>query len=337
MILSRYNRESKCLDGTWELIPDPYESFDGQEIYKPKKEREYGRPLDFNLDNGYSVDIPASWGEVLNEFLYYEGWMWHTKKFSWDGEREGRVFLRLSGVNYKSQVWLNGEKLGSHEGGFTPFTFEVTESLEQGDNLLVVLVDNKRHEDYIPELRTDWYNFGGIHRSVELISVPESFIRNYKLETSLSEDQVKFSVRAWVDGFEEEKVLELKIPELGLEEELNSVGNSEFYSEFTLPRERVELWSTDNPKLYDVSLSYGEDSIDDRVGFREVEVEDGEILLNGESIWLRGISMHEEEVGKGRALDSTDVEKRFERLRELNCNFARLAHYPHTPEMAQKA
>lgn len=337
MYLFKHNRKSKSLNGTWEIIPDPYEEFDDRKIYKPKNKSRNDIPLDFNVDDGYSVNIPISWGEAITEFRYYEGWMWHVKKFGWE-DRNERVFLRFGAVNYRAEVWLNGQRLGIHEGGFTPFSFEVTDYLKkEGQNLLVVLVDNKRGKDNIPGIRTDWFNFGGIHRPVELISVPRTFIRNYKFESSLVEDKVKLRIEAWIDGPDGKSELEFKLPELNLEKELKKTGDSKFTGEFVLPKNKIKLWTTERPNLYDITLSYGRDHVKDKVGIREIKVENGKIVLNGKDVWLRGISMHEEEAGKGRALSKTDVEKRFERLEQLNCNFARLAHYPHTPQMPRKA
>lgn len=336
MYLFHHSRESKSLNGTWEIVPDPYEVFEDREIYKPEEESRRDIPPDFNVENGYSVNIPMNWGEVVTDFKYYEGLAWHIKKFEWkDGNK--RVFLHFGAVNYHADVWLNGEKLGSHEGGFTPFSFEVTDSIKEGENLLVVLVDNKRDKNNIPELRTDWFNFGGIHRPVKLVLTPTTFIRNYKFETSLSKNKVEIGIDARIDGPDKNSKLKVKIPELNLEKKLKKIKGSKFTNEFTLPRKNIELWNTKRPKLYDIILSYGEDRIEDKIGIREIKVEKGKIILNDESKWLRGISMHEEEAGKGRALDTTDVERRFKRLRELNCNFARLAHYPHTQKMSRKA
>ncbi len=125
----------------------------------------------------------------------------------------------------------------------------------------------------------------------------------------------------------------LKIDELKIDEEIdivNGKGETEIVSD-------LRLWSPEDPYLYDVTVSYNEDTVSDRVGFREIKVKGREILLNGQSIFLKGISAHEDSTDNGRAL--TD-EERIENIRlakELGCNFMRVAHYPHHERMAKLA
>ncbi|WP_276255906.1 glycoside hydrolase family 2 protein [Halomontanus rarus] len=359
-------RETVSLDGEWQAIPDQYEMFREyfedftdddvpgfDPIYEPNASLE-NDPVDFNIYDGYSVRVPSSWGEEIPEFRHYEGWVWYAKQFDradiQDGNRE-RTFLRFGAVNYRAEVWLNGERLGDHEGGFTPFSFEITDRLVDGENVLVVRVDNQRYEKGIPDPTTDWFNFGGINRSVELVTVPEPFVRNYKVETTLSggDDTVRIAVAAWIGGSggdtDTGTPVSVTLPELGLEADLSSDadaagdadGPTRYHAELSVPTEDVTLWNPSDPRLYTVELECGDDRVEDRVGLREIRVDDGDILLNGEPIWLRGVSLHEEAAGKGRALEAEDVETRFRWLNELGCNFARLAHYPHTEAMARTA
>lgn len=335
LYLFKHSRNSKKLDGTWQAIPDPYKEFKDLNIYDPEKSEEDG-PKDFDLENGFPVQVPGTWSEQLPEFEYYEGWMWYAKRFDCGNEGE-RFFLHFGATNYKAEVWLNGERLGSHKGGFTPFQFEVTDILEDKENTLVVLVDNTRRKKGVPTLQTDWFNFGGINRSVELISLPETFVRNFRIETDISEDEVGIRSIAWLDGPDTGGGPILEIPGLDVERKLEEKGESRYVSEFSIPRGRVDLWDIDFPKLYGLKISCGDDEVEDRIGFRSIETEGTDIILNGDKVWLRGISLHEEMDGQGRTLDSEDVRKRFKQIKDLNCNFARLAHYPHTPEMARKA
>ncbi|SEP25528.1 beta-glucuronidase [Halogranum amylolyticum] len=356
MQLLAYPRETTSLDGTWQAIPDQYENFEGyfedffgdgeddmptgfapKPIYEPEASVE-NEPCDFNIHDGRSVEIPSSWGEELPEFRHYEGWVWFAKSFDCDTEQSGaRSFLRFGAVNYKAKVWLNGELLGTHEGGYTPFSFEVTETLQDGENTIVVQADNQRYEDGIPNEGTDWFNFGGINRSVELVTVPQTFVRNYKVETSL-DDEVNVHVSAWVDNPQTETAVSVSFPELDREFELTPADKSdEFTGSLSFTADEVSLWEPSDPQLYTIRVATDDDAVVDEVGLREVHAADGDILLNGESLQLRGIALHEEVAGKGRALDSEDVATRFQWINELGCNFARLAHYPHTEEMARTA
>lgn len=361
MHLINYPRETVSLNGEWEAIPDQYEMYREyfedftdddvpgfDPIYEPTASIE-NDPVDFNIYDGYSVRIPSSWGEEIPEFRHYEGWVWYARAFDrsvledGDGNDRNRTFLRFGAVNYKAEVWLNGERLGAHEGGFTPFSFEITDELVDGENVLVVRVDNQRYEKGIPDPTTDWFNFGGINRPVELVTVPETFVRNYKIETTVAEKDAAVEITAWIDGPPVDASVSARVPELDLESELSPEDGGDddedgrFRAELSVPTEDVALWSPSDPRLYTVELECGDDRVEDRVGLREIRVDDGDVLLNGEPLWLRGVSLHEEAAGKGRALDTEDVETRFRWLNELGCNFARLAHYPHTEEMARTA
>lgn len=366
MQLLTYPRETVSLDGTWQAVPDQYEFFDGRAgedlpvdtdeasedvafdiddiddigslsaIFHPEASSVPIR--NFNIFDGRSVEIPSSWGEELPEFTHYEGWVWYVTQFaSSDLGDDGRNFLRFGAVNYKADVWLNGEHLGSHEGGFTPFSFEITDEVTEGENVLVVRSDNRRYEDGIPNDSTDFFNFGGINRSVELVSVPEGYLRNFKVDTTVSDETVGIHISAWVDDPDPTGSVTVEIPELDVDIELDAGSDSAYRGEISLSRSTVELWRPSRPRLYTVILTYGEDSIEDRIGLREVTVRDNDILVNGEPVWLRGIALHEEVAGQGRALDSEDVNTRFRWLNELGCNYARLAHYPHTEAMARMA
>ncbi|RRJ31464.1 glycoside hydrolase family 2 protein [Halocatena pleomorpha] len=355
MQLLTYPRETISLDGTWQAIPDQYETFEGyfedffgddsdnptgfapKPIYEPDASIE-NDPVDFNIHDGRSVEIPSSWGEEIPEFRHYEGWVWYAKTFDWTAEQgNNRAFVRFGAINYKAKVWLNGELLGSHEGGYTPFSFDVTGELQDGENTLIVQADSKRYEDGIPNEDTDWFNFGGVNRSVELVTVPNTFVRNYKIETTLSGGTVDIHVSAWIENSTPETAISVAFPELNRDIELSRVGEDEFTGELSLSEADVTLWRPSEPRLYTIRLETGDDVVADEVGLRDVRVSGSDIVLNGEPIWLRGIALHEEADGKGRALDSKDIKARFRWMNELGCNYARLAHYPHTEEMARTA
>jgi beta-glucuronidase len=283
MQLLAYPRETASLDGTWQAIPDQYEMFKEyfddftdedvsmfDSIYEPSASIE-NDPSDFNIYDGYSVHVPSSWGEEIPEFRHFEGWVWYAKQFDSSVIQDGeRTFLRFGAVNYKAEVWLNGDQLGIHEGGFTPFSFEITDHFQDGENVLVVRMDNNRYEEGIPNAGTDWFNFGGINRSVELVTLPETFIQNFKVETTLSGDAVDIQVSAWVDDPSAQRSVSITVPELDVESELTPDSESQFSTEFSVPETEVTLWSPSDPRLYTVQLEYGNDTIEDRVGLRDV-------------------------------------------------------------------
>lgn len=340
MYLHIESRETSTLDGTWQAIPDPYRSFqdgwfDDRDVPLVEDPHE---PADYDVDDGFPVAVPGCVGEALPGFEYYEGMVWHTRRFEWDGDAD-RLFLRFGAVNYEADVWLNGEHLLTHEGGYTPFSVEITDEVSRKDNRLVVGVDNERRQNGIPGMQTDWFNFGGVFRSVDLVAVPETFVRNVKVETTVGET-VTASITAWIDGPIPGDV-HATIPDLGAETPLELAGSdgglTRLAGEITFDSDDVELWHPSWPRLYDVCVETATDAVEVRTGFREVDVEGSDILVNGEPIDVRGISMHEEAAGRGRALTQEDIDRRFEWVGELGCNFVRLAHYPHTAAMARRA
>ena len=382
MQLHTYSRETMPLSGTWQAVPDQYEqfgdegAFGGDGIYDPPRGgADY--PVDAVVDDGYEIAVPGCWNEELSGFEQYEGAMWYARRVDWDG-RSDRAFLRFGAVNYRADVWLNGEHLGSHEGGFTPFAFEVTDRLdERTDNLLVVRVDDSREDRKLPAERTDWFTFGGITREVDLVPVPRRYLRNVKVETDLAGDDVTVTVRAWVDdpdanrgengGTDADSAPTVTIPDLDHSWALDAadawettphdgadstVSGTIYEGTTTFDAETVDLWTPEDPQLYDLTVDIegsgssedddGDDAIDgdeltERVGFRTVSVEGSDVLVNGEPVTLRGISLHEEADGRGRSLRSVDRAKRFDWIADLGCNFARLAHYPHHEAMARRA
>jgi beta-glucuronidase len=233
---------------------------------------------------------------------------------------------------------VNGKKVCEHEGGYTAFNCEVTEQVHAGANFVVAAVDNTRHEDNIPTLETDWWNYGGLHRSVSLIEVPEVFIDQYDVHLSRTEDSV---IEGWVKfqgplpAMSGTKV-SVEIPELKAKMATTSdkMGVVGFHGKV----EGLQRWSPENPKLYKVEIRAGSDVIEDLIGFRTIETRGTEILLNGKPVFLRGVSIHAEAPYRtGRANTEKDAETLLGWAKELGCNFVRLAHYPHDESMLRTA
>jgi len=241
-------------------------------------------------------------------------------------------------VNYLSRVWLNGTKLGEHVGGYTPFNFEVTEQLKDGENSLVVEVDNTRRLEGVPSIHTDWWNYGGITRSVKLIEVPETFIENYSIQLAKGRtDEIFVEVTLNVrEHLMTKPIVTVEIPELHLKQ---TVGGQDRVLVMSQRLEvKPDLWSPEKPRLYEVITSAGNDRITDHIGFRTIETRGTQILLNGKPIFLRGISAHEEAPYRGgRAVSVDDDRTLITWAKELGCNFMRLTHYPHNEDMIRLA
>ncbi|MCL2748047.1 MAG: glycoside hydrolase family 2, partial [Oscillospiraceae bacterium] len=210
--------------------------------------------------------------------------------------------------------------------------FEVG-ALLRAQNRLTVVVGNTRRRDAVPGDNTDWFNYGGLHREVELLRLPETFIRDFFI--SLVPDGTYKNIRACVrvDGADQQGTAVLSIPALGVCAEI-PVAGGEGELVFTAA---PELWSPETPVLYDMTVFYGQDRFLEKAGFREIAARDGCIFLNGREIYLKGVCAHEESVANGRSVTRGEIVENFALARELGCNFMRLAHYPHHEEAARMA
>lgn len=350
LLTNAYARTSLSLNGTWQYIMDPYETGFYNYRFHEMSEKDPGAywnsdlpqsPTD-RIEHGYSdkytLQVPGDWNSQDPKFLYYEGTVWYKRSFDYKkAQSDNRVFLYFGAVNYQADVYLNGKKLGAHKGGFTAFQFEIPdEVLQEKDNFLVVKVDNKRFKDEVPTVNTDWWNFGGITRDVMLVETPATFVADYSLQLEQPTD-TNAPLTGWVklDGEASGQEVSIEIPELNLTHKLTYEGAP---TSFSLILPKVELWSDKNPRLYDVVIRTAADELRDKIGFRTIAVSGKKILLNGEPIFLRGICAHEEiPTEQRRAFSDADAMIQLDWAKELNCNFMRLAHYPHNEHIIRKA
>jgi beta-glucuronidase len=334
-------RSQTSLDGLWRFHIDPYDAHRRRAAYDPQYFEILSTPddealrvprYDFPAGAWQTASVPGCWNDEHPELMYYEGCGLYVRDF--DGPATGpRYFLHVGAANYESSLWLNGTFLGRHEGGFTPFCVDVTPHL-QPRNVLVIVVDNRREADRVPALSCDWFNYGGIFRSVRLVKVPPSHIRRTFLRLLPGGDLRRLRLDVETSAPQGERVT-LTVPALRVEEraavDKRGMASLEFMAE---PR----LWSPEAPHLYEVEVALESgDRLEDSVGFREVRVEGDRLLLNGRPVFLRGVCAHEEFPGRGRAATEEDTRQMLEAALDLGCNFVRLAHYPHHENAARLA
>ena len=352
LIVNTYNRLSTSLNGSWKYIVDPYENgyynyryepFDHQKnpgkaaFFMNSKPDNPSDLVEYDFDKMDSISVPGDWNTQKENLFYYEGTVWYKKSFDYTlAKKSNRVFVYFEASNYKTEVYFNGQKLGIHIGGFTPFNFEVTNLLKETDNFLIVKVDNKRIKEGVPTLNTDWWNYGGLTRDVKLIETSENFIQDYFIQLDPN-DNKKIKGYLTLNGKDiAHKRVQIKLPELKVKKKLITDENGTV--SFEIVSNNINYWSVDNPFLYNVIIQTEEEEIKDQIGFRTIQTKDSQILLNEKPIYLKGISIHEESpLGNGRGYSEDDSKQLLEWAKELGCNYVRLAHYPHNEHMVRLA
>jgi beta-glucuronidase len=337
-------RPATSLNGEWASIVDPFFSglfsFHHEEkkngwFLNRKAQPEDPFPTEYNYATAPKLKVPGDWNTQRESLFYYEGPMWYERDFTYQPKEHTHIFLHVGAANYHSWFWVNGKKVCEHEGGYTAFNCDVTEAVHGGDNFVVAAVDNTRHEDNVPTLETDWWNYGGLTREVSLIEVPDTFIDQYDVHLARGDGS---TVEGWVhvEGGQAGDKVEVEIPELGAKAAAKVGADGRAAMQFNV--KGLERWSPETPKLYKVVLRAGDDSIDELMGFRTIETKGTEILLNGKPIFLRGVSIHAEAPYRtGRAFSDKDAETLLGWAKELGCNYVRLAHYPHDETMLRSA
>ena len=342
--------ETSSLNGKWNYIVDVQE--EGYYDYRMNPTR-WGffrnakpqRPedlIEYDFDKAPTMQVPGDWNTQDPRLFFYEGTVWYKTSFQAQVPIEDfRTLLYFGAVNYDCRVWVNGHEAGHHIGGFTPFNYDITDMLQNGENTVIVKVDNKRKAEAVPTQIFDWWNYGGITRDVLLVKVPPTYIENYKLQLEKADPKAKqreIRFAANLNKAEAGQEVTLSIPELKLTQKATTDADGKVDVMLRVPAKKLSLWSPENPKRYQVEIRTERDFVADEIGFRTIEARGKQILLNGEPIFLRGVSVHEEKPrGGGRANGTADAHELLTWAKEMNCNFVRLAHYPHNEYAIREA
>ncbi|WKL57943.1 glycoside hydrolase family 2 TIM barrel-domain containing protein [Asticcacaulis sp. ZE23SCel15] len=345
IVLANASARTKLdLSGEWHVSIDPYRAGLVDAVGDPSKPRHWryadvhvedaevknpGTFFEQDMRRSDTVTLPGSWNAQRPEWRYYDGLMWYQRAFEAQAEAGKRAFLYFEASNYTTHVYLNGNKLGVHVGGFTPFAFEVTDVLRDGENRVTLGVDSEHDANAVPPVITDWDIYGGVTRPIRFITTPDTYVDDAFVR--LGRDGI---IRASVTlsgaaAATQKVVLTIK----GLKA-LTATTDANGRAELSVKAPKsLKLWTPETPTLHEVRIEAAGDVFTDRIGFRTVEVKGEDILLNGKPIFLRGISHHEEEIGTNPARVITeDAARRLltEIKTGLNGNYVRLSHYPHS-------
>ena len=331
------NREYLSLNGQWKYIVDPMNnglpetSFFGG-FPENKTQKDGYELIEYNFDQADVINVPGAWNEQKDELFFYQGSIWLFKKFNFNIDPNKLNHLYIGASNFSTKIFLNGERVGQFNSGYTAFNFDISDYLINGENVLLVQINANLSEDSVPTKKTDWWPYGGLVGDVLIVNTPKIFIENAYLQISdLQKKQLNFRAKL---NLNKNMNIELTIDELNLQRSFTTNMNGEI-DEF-IKFKNIDLWSPENPKLYNVTVKIEGDEIVDQIGFREIKTKGKQIFLNGTPIKFKGISMHAEPIGeKGVAFSKAHFESLVTTSKELNINFIRAAHYPYTRHMAK--
>jgi beta-galactosidase len=288
---------------------------------------------------GENVNIPHTWNAIDGQDGgndYYRGTCWYGKTFSKPELNSGdQVYLEFRGANSTAEVWMNNNKLATHDGGYSTFRVNITDALKE-QNELVVSVDNGPNDRVYPQ-KADFTFYGGIYRDVYMVIVPEShFDMDYfggnglQITTEINERTAVIALKSHISGEAE-----------AVRYTIEGVGNIEVpvidgVSSGSLIVSEVHLWDgVEDPYLYQAKaelIKKGRvvDQVDSRFGCRTFSFDkDKGFFLNGRSYPLRGVSRHQDRIDVGNAITKEMMLEDMELIKEIGANTIRLAHYQH--------
>ncbi|MBO9562456.1 MAG: hypothetical protein J7621_06755 [Niastella sp.] len=300
------------------------------------------------------IQVPHSY-TVDKRYFFYTGTAWYFKKFQAAAVPSGyRAFLHFDAVFYKTAVWLNGKKTGTHEGGYTPFEIDVTTALQK-NNTLAISVNNEWDTTTIPGARTadttlrsnatqlyPWINYGGITRPVYLVIRPEVYIsRAHVISTP---DQPKGDTRILVKTFISNQTTQnTNVPLTAniyfggqkvnakfkpITTALAANSSTPVVLEGVLPAAAVKRWYPDEPNLYTAELIAASDTFTTTFGIRTITVKGTQLLLNDEPIKMGGCNRPLDYPGYGSLDPDSILDKDLTLIKNGNLEFSRLSHYP---------
>jgi len=297
--------------------------------------------------NWEEIDLPHSWNSLDATDQtpgYRRSASWYKKTLHFDQlSEEKRYLLYFEGANLVTKVYVNGQLSGGHIGGYIGFEIDITEQLQQGNNTVLVRVDNSYNREIIPSQKSDFFIFGGITRDVWLKEVSSTYITQLKISTpevSATRGLVQLEVKLNKEATKK-SALKFTITkpndEIVHTESINVGGKN--LANISFEVRNPKLWQINDPAQYQASVELIQknksvDRLTDQYGYRWFEFKDyGGFFLNGERVLLRGTHRHEEHAGYGAAMPNKLHRRDIELIKEMGANFVRLGHYPQDPEV----
>lgn len=321
----------------------------------------YGTPIYVSAGFPFKIDPPRVTSEPKKEWTTYvernptgQYRRTFTLPASWDN---GQTFLRFEGVMSAFYVWVNGKKVGYSQGSMEPSEFNITPYLNRGKNQIAIEVYKYSDGSYLED--QDFWRFGGIHRDVLLYHTPDVRLSNVAVRADangLLQINPQFSVfkgqtgegyrfiatlydgeiPVGCDTVSASEVLDLQHKAARMNEWFPQRGYRKF-NRMEMKVKNPRLWSAEHPNLYTLRLQLQDDKgqaieqVNQKVGFRTIEIKDGQLLVNGQAIKIRGVNRHEHAPHTARVMSEALMLKDLRLMKKANINAVRTSHYPNCP------
>ncbi len=329
-------RNKLDLSGIWDFKTDPDEVGEQNGWYN-------------GLEGSRPMAVPGSWNEQYADIFNYTDLSWYVKRtFVPSSWKDQRVFIRVGSANYVGTVYVNGVKVGSHEGGHLPFAFDITDQVKWNQqNVIAISVENHLLPNRVPAggagplgvsgypgTPYDFFPFAGLHRPVVLYSVPKTHIEDVTVVTGIDGKNGAVTVAVKLSGDDTAGTVVLTGAGQTVEAQLTFVNGA---GEAVLAVPSARLWSIEDPYLYDLDIITGSDHYSLNVGIRTIAVQGKQVLLNGQPVTLNGFGRHEDFIASGKGLNLPLLVKDYQLMRWTGATSYRTSHYPYSEEEMQLA
>lgn len=340
----------RSLDGEWafDLAPTPADA-----------PEEFADP-EFDVSDWDDIEVPINWQAAGHGAPHYTNVVYpfpvdpphvptenptgrYRRTFHVDEAWDGRqIRLHFEGVDSAFHLWVNGERVGYSEGARLPAEFEVTEHVEPGENTVAVRVYKWTNGSYLEDQDMWWLS--GIFRETYAYALPETHVADVDVRTDLDDDYADARLTAAVDVANDGTHSQTRTVTATLRD---SDGAAVAEREKTVGVEPGETatvdlettvtdpdkWTAETPTCYDLTVELGADGeqteiVSETVGFRDVEMEGGQFLVNGEAVTIRGVNRHDFHPDRGRHVPLDAMREDLELMKRHNVNAVRTAHYP---------
>ena len=300
----------------------------------------HGIPMYINVGLGFKANPPhinrddSPAGAYRHEFNIPD---------SWDGRR---VFIHFEGGTNSMYVWVNGQKVGYTQNSKSPAEFDITKYIRKGKNTLACQVHKFSDGTYLED--QDMWRLGGINRSVYLYSTAQTRILDYFTHPDLDKNykngvfSLDVKLKNYTDASQLQTVDVAILDKNGKKvfnksQKLSLLANDIIETSFSGNVSSPLKWTAETPNLYTLLITLKDskgdivESTSHKIGFRKIEIKDGQLLVNGKKVYLKGVNLHEFNANTGQVVTREEMMRNLQLMKELNINAVRTSHYPQQP------